>query len=360
VPAAARRCLYTERTDKHALVLVSVRLDGQVEIVSNSTEAAWEQVHALFGHPPSPRSLHDFEVLSSGWVPSGVAVLAFGALVRTKWRQWDEGRGKAAAARKQKERERRERQAALLEWLKNLALDELHPQLIREGIDLTTLQFVTEDDLTRVGVSQLAQRRQLLAAVKTQKQYQHLTERVATLEAATSALELEKAHTQGELQQRSEELGDARADVESLTSALAAERAAREQAEADAAAARLELATSQTRVADLEARVASFAADVEALLERKANASEGQRQTMHDLRKSIELETLNLKDRVRKGEGLARRTPSVADGNVSGGSRRLTLRNGHQSSSAGAAATDGSLSEGGAAGAASSMQPACR
>lgn len=39
---------------------------------------------------------------------------AFGALVREKWREWDEGRGKAAAARKHKERERQKASAALL------------------------------------------------------------------------------------------------------------------------------------------------------------------------------------------------------------------------------------------------------
>jgi hypothetical protein len=122
-----------------------------------------------------------------------VAVHAFGALVRTKWKEWDEGRGRAAKARKQKERVQRERQAELLRWLQDLDLDELHPLLVREGVDLTTLQYIAEDDLSRLGVTQLGQRRKLLAAVRTQEQYKHLTEKLATLEAERITLMQEHA-----------------------------------------------------------------------------------------------------------------------------------------------------------------------
>ena len=68
MPAEPHACLVAHLHQKHALVLVSVRIDGQLEVLSNSSEAAWDQVHALFGQPSMPRSLHDFEVLSSGWV----------------------------------------------------------------------------------------------------------------------------------------------------------------------------------------------------------------------------------------------------------------------------------------------------
>lgn len=301
MPSEPHTCLYANRSDKHALVLVSIRLDGQLELVSNSTEACWEQATALFGHPPQPRSLHDFDVISSGWAASGVAVHAFGALVRTKWKEWDEGRGRAAKARKQKERVQRERQAELLRWLQDLDLDELHPLLVREGVDLTTLQYIAEADLSRLGVTQLGQRRKLLAAVRTQEQYKHLTEKLATLEAEKITLMQEHARQGSELDQRTAELSAACADVGRLTSALTTAEAEREAARREQQGTAAELATSSEKVTALQAKSDAFAADIEVLLEQLHASSDGQRRALQEIRTSIDVETFNLKEAVRRG-----------------------------------------------------------
>ena len=124
MPAEPHACLYCYRPDRQALVLVSIRLDGQLEILSNSSEAAWEQAHTFLSQPGAPRSLSDFAIVTSGWHAAGVGVAAFGALVRTKWREWSEGRGKAAAERKDAERALAKRQAELHEWLVESGLTE--------------------------------------------------------------------------------------------------------------------------------------------------------------------------------------------------------------------------------------------
>jgi len=297
-------------------------------------------VHALFGQPPQPRSLHDFDVLSSGWATQGVGVHAFGALVREKWREWDEGRGKAAAARKHKERERQKASAALLVWLTDLELDELHSLLVREGVDLSTLQYVTEADLSALGVTQLAQRRKLLAAVKTQEQYRHLTATIAALEEEASSLrEAHQAQT-AQLDATSAELQQANALSERLAAELAAERQGREGAEDDQQRLAEQLGASQEAVAALEAKAAAFAADIESLLGQVHASTDGQKQQLLELRKSIDLETINLKDRVRTGQGPRR----AADGS----SRRFKRPSTSQSTSSLAAA--GAASAGAAAG----------
>ena len=122
-----------------------MRIDGQLEVLSNSMEAAWEQTQALVGQPPQLRSISDFEILAAGWATNGLSAIAFNALVRQKWAEWEEGRAKAAAARKEDERKLAKRQAALREWLTNLGLEDLYERLIREGVDLERLQFLTED-----------------------------------------------------------------------------------------------------------------------------------------------------------------------------------------------------------------------
>lgn len=126
MPAEPHACLMAHHKERSALVLLSVRIDGQLEVLSNSSEAAWDQVQALLGQPPQLRSLHDFDVVSAGWTSSGVSVATFAALVAQKWSEWEVGRGKAAAKRKEEEKELLRRQEALREWLCNLGLEELH------------------------------------------------------------------------------------------------------------------------------------------------------------------------------------------------------------------------------------------
>ena len=44
MPAEPHAVLVAHHREKHALVLMSIRIDGQIEVLSNSTEAAWDQV----------------------------------------------------------------------------------------------------------------------------------------------------------------------------------------------------------------------------------------------------------------------------------------------------------------------------
>ena len=84
MPAEPHACLIAHHFRRHALVLLSVRIDGQIEVLSNCSDAAWEQTQALVGQPPQLRSLHDYDVLASGWSYHGMGVQTFGALVRLK------------------------------------------------------------------------------------------------------------------------------------------------------------------------------------------------------------------------------------------------------------------------------------
>ena len=85
-----------------------------------TSEAAWDQAHLLLGASPTPRTLDDFEIVTSGWSTAGLGVAAFGSLVRAKWAEWEEGRGVAAAGRREEERERRRAEAALRAWLEQV------------------------------------------------------------------------------------------------------------------------------------------------------------------------------------------------------------------------------------------------
>ena len=125
MPAEPHACLMAHHKERSALVLLSVRIDGQLEVLSNSSRRHGTRCRR-FGQPPQLRSLHDFDVVSAGWTSSGVSVATFAALVAQKWSEWEVGRGKAAAKRKEEEKELLRRQEALREWLCNLGLEELH------------------------------------------------------------------------------------------------------------------------------------------------------------------------------------------------------------------------------------------
>jgi SAM domain (Sterile alpha motif) len=50
-------------------------------------------------------------------------------------------------------------------WLRNLGLDEYAPAFLENGIDEHVLCHVTADDLRRIGVSAVGDRRRLLIAI---------------------------------------------------------------------------------------------------------------------------------------------------------------------------------------------------
>ena len=81
------------------MVLLQLRVDGQVQALSNSSEDAMDVVRAaLFFHPPNFHGPADFETLSSGWVQGGRVGAAFEALARETHRQRQEGQKTLAMA----------------------------------------------------------------------------------------------------------------------------------------------------------------------------------------------------------------------------------------------------------------------
>eukprot|EP00966_Prymnesium_polylepis_P046973 1088417-Prymnesium_polylepis.2 len=143
MPAEPHLCLVHHAPQLQALVLVHVRIDGMVELLSNSSAAAWEQAHKIFfGQPPHQHGPADFDVVASAWQRDGRGVRAFEAVVAQRWREWEDGRTRAAQLRHEEERRKEEAKAELLGWLEELGLGECGALLIRESIDLDTLQYL--------------------------------------------------------------------------------------------------------------------------------------------------------------------------------------------------------------------------
>ena len=306
MPGEPHACLVSHHRAKSALVLLSVRIDGVLEVLSNSTEAAWAQVGAFVGLPPQQRSLHDFDVVSAGWTASGVGVASFAALVGQKWAEWEVGRGRAAAKRQEEERELARRQEVLREWLQNLGLEELHERLIREGVDLERLQFVTEADLQSMGVSQLAMRRQLMAAVQTQQQYKALMERIADLEADHAELQAAHASQRQAYGKASRELHEAREQNAKLESELENERAECEELTKSGLELVQELEALKKREAEANARADAFAHDVDILLHEVNGAHSQQQHSLKDFKATIDRRAMQIVKQAKRGGGFKR------------------------------------------------------
>lgn len=313
MPAEPHACLICHHHLRHALVLLSVRIDGQIEVLSNSTEAAWDQLKSLFSQPPQNRSLHDFEIVASGWATGGMGVATFNGLVCQKWAEWEEGRGRAAAARKEAERQLLKRQAALLEWLTELGLEELHEGLIREGVDLERLQYITEDDLKEMGVTQLAMRRQLMAAVKTQQQYKQLMERIDVLEGENRDLREAYTSQKGRLAQTTSDLASERSSVSSLTAELRESAAERERLGATGGDLATQLAEMTTRYEHADASAQRFAADSHELLDQLKVVQASQQGAFRDMRQKIDRETMAVSAKVKKLVPQSQSAEQVAD-----------------------------------------------
>lgn len=102
-----------------------------------------QQVYAvLCGQPPNARGIDDFEVLVSGWQRGGRGASVFQGLVQERWRKWEDGVSRLAQQREGEERQMLERQRELTKWLEQLGLGEFGPLLLKEGIDLDTLQYL--------------------------------------------------------------------------------------------------------------------------------------------------------------------------------------------------------------------------
>ena len=306
MPGEPHACLVAHHRARSALVLLSVRIDGVLEVLSNSTEAAWAQVGAFVGLPPQQRSLHDFDVVSAGWTSSGVGVASFAALVGQKWAEWEVGRGRAAAKRQEEERELARRQEALREWLQNLGLEELHERLIREGVDLERLQYVTEADLQTMGVSQLAMRRQLMAAVQTQQQYKNLMEKIAELEADHAELQRVHKEQRSAYGQATRELAETKAQCAKLEQELADERAECEELTKSGLELVQELESLKKRESEANARADAFAHDVDLLLHEVNGAHSQQQSSLRDFKATIDRRAMQIVKQAKRGGGFKR------------------------------------------------------
>jgi len=257
---------------------------------------------------------------------------AFNRLVRSKWSEWEEGRGKAAAARQDEERKLLERQKALLEWLTELGLEGLHSCLIREGVDLNTLQYISEADLERMGVSLLAQRRQLLAAVKTQNLYLDLTARIKSLEAEND--EMREAHAaQGHsLTGTTASLAEMHAEAERLSRNLDAESERSDRLDRELRASNDELRGTRLQLEKAEEKAAAFAADVDQLLSQLHSTAAGQKDAFKEMRSLIEREGLSLQGDIRALKAGERPPPRRMSGvrrqSSGDGGRRLSTDGG--------------------------------
>ena len=335
MPAEPHACLIAHHHERHALVLMSVRIDGQLEVLSNSTEAAWDQVKALLRQPPQLRSLHDFDVVASGWATSGVGVNTFAALVRQKWSEWEEGRGKAAAQRKEEERALIKRQEELKEWLGTIGLDDLHAPLIRDGFDLERLQFISDDDLKAMGVTELGQRRQLMAAVETQQQYKELMARVEELETENKDLRESYEAQKGKVGAVNAELSQSRGAVQAMTNDLrrAVEENERLKSGSSDLAAQLEEMAGHYNEAEIRAQ--AFARDAAELQKQLQAVQDSNRGTLQELRRRVDTQTIGVLERVRTMQ-----TPTstpVGKGNVEKTSSGRSLREKSPSVAAGVA-----------------------
>jgi predicted nucleic acid-binding Zn-ribbon protein len=386
---------------------MSVRIDGQIEVLSNASEAAWDAVKALFALPPQQRSLTDFDILASGWattgavprathratlslmrshaVPpaapahaaslaarraaarvraldcerdcdatraaaaaaascAGMGVATFTSLVAQRWSEWEEGRGAAAAARREEERRLLKRQEDLREWLSNLGLVELHERLVREGVDLDRLQYLTETDLIAMGVNKLAQRRALMAAVTTQQQYRTLMERIDVLEGENRTLREAHGQQGKKLAAATTELAEARGRVGTLTAELRGSQEQVHRLSTDGGSLSAQLDEMTTRCEAAEARADAFAADADELMAQLKAANDSQKGSLRELRLQINRETDGVRQRVRKLQGSAAAAAVAAAATGGGGASTRVSINRAQTAPISAAAEQPPLS----------------
>lgn len=226
------------------------------------------------------------------------------------------------------------------------------------------MQYITEEDLQAMGVSQLAQRRQLMAAVKTQQQYKELNDRIALLERENEDLSASHTHARTKVNGLSSELAAAHASAEALQVQLEAERDRAEVLSANATTlmAQLEYSQEQRRAAD--ERAAGFAADADAALCQLHATLDGQRSAFRDLKLRIDKSTVAMRGAVRSGNapGAFEEMRRMASSKRLSGNNLLHGLGGGEGAAM-AASASGAHAEhtsGSATGAASALRPACR
>lgn len=142
IPTEPHLCLVHKPAEVEGLVLLNLRIDGMIEVISNSTEAAQQLVRTVFIDHVRERSMNDFEVLCSGWQREGRAVRAFEALAVERRQDWAEWRASKVRQRYEERHKREQGRVELLRWTTELGLAECGEILAEEGVDLETLQHL--------------------------------------------------------------------------------------------------------------------------------------------------------------------------------------------------------------------------
>ncbi|KAL3916115.1 MAG: hypothetical protein SGPRY_006958, partial [Prymnesium sp.] len=252
-----------------AMVLVDVRLDGLIEIVSNSSKAAYKQLHKLL--LSERRELKDFHILLSSWQRDGRNVRAFEALACKRFLEWEEERERGVERRYAEERSRQKAKAELLSWAKQIGLSDSAELLTRAGIDLQSLPFLnlltyrTDDDMHRLGVNSVGSIRKLVGLRRQQLEEGSLREQLSQLQEEHAALrederrgreERDKARVEGEL---------AKKVLARLETQLASERLRCSQLSDALRMMEAQLAAATELAGSWQRKAGEFATDSEAL-----------------------------------------------------------------------------------------------
>ena len=289
MPAEPHLCVVCQRAEADALVLFHIRIDGVIEVLSNSSDAAWEQLNAaVLNQPPSHHQLRDFEVLANGWQHGGRAARAFGALAREAARLSREGRGKEEREAASAERQRAKRQKELRVWLDQLGMGALLPKFAKAGVDMEAVQYLSEADLERLGVETVGERRKLLAARQTRSQYKAMNEKIAELEAEVARLNDALSAQQQATAKEGADHAECAEAVRQLRAELELERERGVEGEKERQRL-LELVRAEgDRAGNWRATAEAFAADSDVLQQQLAQRTKEQRADVRSSRAALE------------------------------------------------------------------------
>jgi hypothetical protein len=206
-------------------------------------------------------------------------------------------------------------------WLVSLDLSTLAPIMLKEGLDLDSLQHVTETDLDRMGVTDVGDRRRLIGACRARSQNRALEEAVARLEAEKQ--ELQKAHEAAREAElcAGREAAEARDTAGGLAVELRGERQRRQAVEGELVERAAELETERAAAHKWLGQARALAADVEALQAQLLAFTDAQRSSVKDSKDGLRLGLANLLEGVRQPFDAA--PPRRVGGRGSGGALRL-------------------------------------
>jgi len=341
---------YLVISSEEALVILHIRIDGLIEVLSNAAGEARRAIDRSLIEATSLRSEEDFEVVSEGWRRDGRAPYAFAALAVHEWKQRQEGRSLARQKREDEARNRERKMQELEGWLTEFGLESLAPQFHAEGIELDTLQYLQEEDLVRIGVSRLGERRKLMAAKQTQAQYKALTEKLEGLERQRDTLLLGQAQSQAQTAKAVKDLAIALDQMATINERLQQEQQRGEQLQ-QLLNKQKAIAKSEAERADAaEAQAKAYAEDAVLLQEQLQKITELQRNSIREHREKLVRRVDEMTSSIKAGNAGSRlrsRRSSVLASSVVG-SRRHSF-----------SGFDGSKASMAAVAFASTSQPAC-